>query len=85
MADSPVTLTVVVHPDGGTELSVPPVPDERRVAVLDAAALALTRAARSAAADEEPVLCGVCGERALSVEAPLIGSTRLLPCGHRSP
>ena len=83
MAESSVKLTVVVYPDGGTDVSLPAVPDDRRRAVLDAAAVALARAATSAAADEQPVRCGVCGERALSVEAPPAGRGRLLPCGHR--
>jgi hypothetical protein len=57
-----VKLEVLVYPDGGTQVSVPPMDELRRVPVLESAAVAIRRAADSAARDLELLACSQCGE-----------------------
>ena len=77
-----IKLEVLVYPDGGTEVSVPAVEDERRGPILESAAVALRQAADGARREREPVTCSHCGQVARSVRAPVAGAAQLLPCGH---
>ena len=77
-----IELKVLVYPDGGTEVSVPPVDGERFAPVLESAAVALRRAADRARRDLEPVRCSECGEVPSGLTAAVAGVATLLPCGH---
>jgi hypothetical protein len=84
MSDEPgvIKLEVLVYPDGGTQVSVPPVDDRRRAPILESAAVALRRAADRASRELDPVTCSQCGEVARGAKVLASGAAQLLPCGH---
>ena len=79
------TVEVLVYADGGTQVSVPPVEDERRVPLLETAASALRQVADSASRERAPITCRACGRTATAVRASIDGTARLFPCGHATP
>lgn len=82
MGDGEIKVEVLVYPDGGTQVSVPPVDPVRLAPILASAAEAVRRAAESATRDLEPVTCVQCGAVPQRVRAPVGGTARMLPCGH---
>jgi hypothetical protein len=77
-----IRIDVLVAPDGGTQVSVPPVDGERLAPLLESAATALRRAADSARRDLEPVTCPHCGAVSTGVTTSIDGTATLRPCGH---
>lgn len=85
-ADVRLHLTVLVHADGHTQVTVAPTADGRIPApLLRRAAEMLSHMADDAAHGEEPVTCPLCGTPAASLQASPDGHTVLGPCGHVLP
>ena len=86
MPDVALNMTVLVYADGYTQVSVAPTADGRIPApLLRRAADTLARLADTAARDDEPVNCPLCGTPAASLQAAPDGHTVVRPCGHVLP
>ena len=78
-----VKLEVIVYPDGGTQVSVPPMEALKLASMLQSAAVAIRCAADSAARDLDLVVCSQCGEAVAGIRAAADGNATLQPCGHK--
>ena len=82
-ADEPdVEITVTLHADGASMVSVPPVDDRRKVDLLRRAADALLQAMQSEITDRRPVSCPLCAVATTGVRAAPDDATVFEPCGH---
>ena len=84
--DVVLNMTVLVYADGYTQVSIAPTADGRiPVPLLRGAADMLARLADTAAQDDEPVDCPLCGVAVASLEASPDGHTVVRPCSHVLP
>ena len=78
--ESSTVITVTLHADGSTGLSLSPM--EHPVEDLRKAAARLEGYAASIERENEPILCEACGTSPTGIHAAPDGTWQLLPCGH---
>ena len=76
-------VTIRMYANGAWSVRIAPSIHERQPELLRTAAETLSKAADTAAADQEPTVCLTCGATVEGVYASPDGELAATPCGHR--